>query len=155
MKKLFFVVPILGIGLLLAGCGKVEGGVVNCTLYTNDAVNGYTLNSTYKINYTGEYVDSVESEEIVTSEDTDILNYFETTLTDTYDKTSAAYGGYDYSVNNDGSKVVSTVTIDYKKMDLEQFITDQPTLKSYSKDNKLLVEGVKTMYESMGATCSE
>ena len=51
------------------------------------------------------------------------------------------------------NEIISDVFIDYKKMDLEQFVTDQPVLKSYMKDGKLTVEGIKSIYTSMGATC--
>lgn len=154
MKKLIFIVPIFI--LCLTGCSEeLESGVINCTLSSNDVVNGYQLNSTYKINYKGDYVESVETEEIVTSDDSAILDYFETTIKDTYDKTSSAYGGYDYSVVNENGKVISIVTIDYNEMNLEQFVTDQPVLKSYVENNKMLVSGIKSMYEGMGATCSE
>jgi len=158
MKKIAVVLPILGIGLLLTGCNTdetLETKTIDCTLSTNDVINEYELKSIYKINYQGDYVVSVDTKEVITSEDTTVLDYFEATLKDTYSKTSEAYGGYDYQVVKDEGKVTSTVKIDYNKMDLEKFITDQPTLKSYVKDNKLLVTGVKSMYETMGATCSE
>ena len=38
-------------------------------------------------------------------------------------------------------------------MNLKQFVNDQPSLKSYVKDDKLLIDGIKLIYESMGATC--
>ena len=154
MKKLLFLIPIFM--LILTGCGETESNEVksiSCTLSTNDVVNGYQLNSTYKINYVDKYVKTVETEEIVTSDNETIIDTFEETLNNTYQKTNEAYGGYDYKVTKENGKVTSKVTIDYSKMNLQQFITDQPTLKSYSKDNKLLVEGIKEMYTSLGATC--
>ena len=153
MKKLVFLLPILVI--LSVGCEKEDTEVksISCTLSTNDVVNGYQLNSVYKINYVDKYVKSVNTEEIVTSENEDIINTFEETLNNTYQKTNEAYGGYDYKVTKEVGKVTSTVTIDYSKMNLEQFINDQPSLKNYSKDNKLLLEGIQKMYESLGATC--
>ena len=39
-------------------------------------------------------------------------------------------------------------------MDLDKFIEDNEAMKSFvNKDNKLTVDGVKAMYESIGATC--
>lgn len=150
MKKLVLFVPI--ILLSLTGCG-VETGTINCTLNSNDVVNGYKLDSEYKINYTGEYVDSVETLEVVTSDSEDILDTFETTISDTYKATSEAYGGYTYEVTREDGKVSSKVTIDYNEMDIEQFVEDQPTLESFVENGKMLVEGVKAIYESSGATC--
>lgn len=150
MKKFIFVLPILAI--CLTGCGDKKG-IIECELSSNDVVNGYALNSTYKINYNGDFVTSVDTEEIVSSENDELLNNFETTLNDTYYKTNTAYGGYTYNVVKENGKVVSTVTIDYSKMNIEQFVKDQPSLKTYVKDNKLLAEGIQALYESMGATC--
>ena len=151
MKKLILLVPALL--FILTGCGTVETGTINCTLSSKDVVNGYELESEYKINYTGDYVETVDTIETVTSEDQSVLDYFEKTIKDTYDATSKAYGGYTYDVTNENGKVVSNVTIDYNKMNLEQFIADQPTMKSYVENDKFLVEGIKALYESMGATC--
>jgi len=156
MKKVLFLLPILAI--TLTGCfntktDELTEKSISCTLSTNDVVNGYQLNSTYKINYTGDFVKSVETEEVVTSENETIIDTFEETLNNTYKKTNEAYGGYDYKVTRETGKVTSKVFIDYSKMNLEQFIKDQPSLSSYSKDNKLLVEGIKQMYTSLGAKC--
>lgn len=151
MKKFIFLLPIFI--LCLTGCGNEKTGSIVCTLSSKDAVNGYQLNSTYKINYKGEIVESVETEEVVTSDKEEILSTFETSLNNTYKKTNDTYGGYTYKVTKEDGKVTSKVTIDYSKMDIEQFVTDQPALKSYVKDNKLLTDGLKSMYETLGATC--
>ena len=147
MKKYILLLPVLAI--CLVGCGEKEGTIV-CDLSSKDVVNGYELKSTYKINYNGDFV---ETEEIVISDSDDLLNTFETTLNDTYKKTNDAYGGYTYNIVKENNQIVSNVTIDYSKMNLEQFAKDQPALKSYIKDNKMLTEGIQSLYESMGATC--
>lgn len=151
MKKL--VLLIVYMLLTLGNEGQEEVGIIVCTLSTNDVVNGYKLDSEYKINYKGDTVESVETTEIITSESEYILDYFETTIDDTYRKTHETYGGYTYNVTNENGKVTSKVTIDYNVMNLRQFVEDQPVLKSYIKDDKLLVEGLKMIYESNGATC--
>ena len=56
-------------------------------------------------------------------------------------------------VTREEKKVTSDVTIDYSEMDIKEFVEDQPTLNSYVEDGKFLVEGIKALYESMGATC--
>lgn len=151
MKKFLFIIPVLVVSLLV-GCGN-KGGTIECTLSSKDVVNGYELNSTYKIKYTNDYVNSVETVEVVSSDNSEVLDYFKKNLEDTYKKTNENYGGYDYNVTKDQNKVTANVTIDYSKMNLDQFIKDQPALKSYTKDGKLLVDGVKSLYEAMGATC--
>lgn len=153
MKKLLWIIPIL---LLVAGCGKAEKkGSITCTYSTNDVINGYKLEARYTLNYSGDYATSVDTEEIVTSENEDILKTFEDTLNQTYSATDNAYGGYDFKVTNENNKVVSKVTIDYTKMDIASLAKDQPSLASYIKNDRLTVEGVKSIYTTMGATCNE
>ena len=151
MKKLLVFVPIFF--LALTGCGKAKTGTIECTLNTKDAINGFELNSTYKINYTGNYIDSVNSVETISSEKEELLSAFEKQLNTTYETANKVYGGYTFDVTNKNGKVVSKADIDYSKMNLKQFTKDQPTLNQFVKDDKLLVEGIKSLYESMGATC--
>lgn len=150
MKKFFVFLPILLLSLV--GCDEKSGTLV-CTLSSNDVINGYKLDSIYKINYFGKTVKSVETIETVISDSSETIDYFETTLNDTYKKMNDSYGGYVYNVTKEDGKVVSNVTIDYSKVNIEQLVKDQPLLKSYVDDNKLLLGGLKSMYESMGATC--
>ena len=90
---------------------------------------------------------------MVDSDVSSILDTLEETLNSTYSASNDAYGGYIYKITRSDNEIISDVFIDYKKMDLEQFVTDQPVLKSYMKDGKLTVEGIKSIYTSMGATC--
>ena len=130
-----------------------KSGSITCSLYSKDVVNNYELTSTYTINYTGEFVDSVNTKEVVDSDVSSILDTLEETLNSTYSVSNDAYGGYTYKITRSDNEIISDVFIDYKKMDLEQFVTDQPVLKSYMKDGKLTVEGIESIYTSMGATC--
>ena len=130
-----------------------ESGSITCSLYSKDVVNNYELTSTYIINYTGEFVDSVNTKEVVDSDVSSILDTLEDTLNSTYSASNDVYGGYTYKITRSDNEIISDVFIDYKKMDLEQFVADQPVLKSYMKDGKLTVEGIKSIYTSMGATC--
>lgn len=150
MRKFALLIPVLL--LCLTGCGA-KTGTINCTLSSNNVVNGYKIESEYKINYKGDTVESVETLEVVTSSSNQLLDYFETSLNESYSKMNDNYGGYDYSVTKEEGKVSSKVKIDYNKMNIEQFVKDQPALKSYVSGNKLLTDGVKSLYESMGATC--
>ncbi len=151
MKK-YFVVLTLVMLLCLTGCGSKEGKI-KCTLSSKDAVNDYSLKSTYTINYKGDLVETVDTVEEVTSDKSEVLEVFETQLKETYDKMNKTYGGYKFDVVKKDNKVTSTVNINYGKMKMDQLVKDQPSLKNYVKDNKLKVEGLKAMYKSMGATC--
>lgn len=147
--------------LLLTGCGKqvedkkeeVKTGTIKCSLSSKDVVNGYSLEAEYNINYKGEIVESVKTTETVLTTKKNLLNQFEKTFNDTYKAVSDAYGGYDYKVTKEKDKVISVVTIDYNKMNLEQFVKDQPTLKDYVEGGKLKVTGLEELYKAAGATC--
>lgn len=152
MKK--FIVLLPAMLLLLTGCGE-KTGTIKCTLEQDQSSLGYTLNSEYNINYKGDLVESVETKEIVKSDSKEVLESFETTLNETYGQLDKKYGGYDFKVTNKDGQVVSDVKIDYNKMDIKQYASDEPTLKSFVKDDKLTVEGLKSMYKTLGATCEE
>lgn len=154
MKKFIYGALAIGILFLLSGCGAKEK-TIECTLSSNDKINGYQLNSTYTIYAKGDSVEKVVTKEEVTSDSEEILNYFESTLKTTYEAADKAYGGYQYSVDKKDNKVVSDVTIDYNKMNVKQYVTDVPALKNYVKNDKLTVEGLTSLYEGMGATCKK
>lgn len=149
MKKHILFILIL---LFLTGCQN-KTGTINCTLSSNDEVNGYKLDSEYKINYIDDYVNSVEIIEIFTSNSKDIVDTFETTLNKSYEAMSKTYGGYTYSVIKEGNKLTSKVNINYNEVDIEKYIKDENVLKTYVKAGKILIEGIKETYENMGATC--
>ncbi len=116
-------------------------------------MNGYETTSKFAIYYTGDYVDKVETVETVTSESEDFLDNMEEYINSTYDAMNSAYGGYSYEVIREDGSIVSNVVIDYSKMDLELYITDQPTMSNYVENDKFLVEGIVDIYEEAGATC--
>ena len=142
----------LGI-ILLTGCGDKKQ-VSKCTLNSDQSASGYTINSTYEIYSTNDIVSSVKTKEVVTSKNTTILAYFEDLLNKQYKSASETYGGYTYKVTNKDGKVTSEVTINYDKMNLSKFVKDNASMKSYvNKSNKLTLDGVKKIYEGLGATC--
>ena len=135
----------------LTGCET--NGTINCTLSSKDVINGYELQSNYKINYEGKYALNVETEEIVTSDSEEVLDYFEEQLNNSYKTLNETYGGYNFNISREDGKLTSKVSLDYSKMNVEQYVNDSPTLKEYTEDNKLLKDGLVSLYESLGATC--
>lgn len=145
MKKLVLFVCLL----MLCGCGSKT---MKCE--STSKQEKYTINSSYTVHSGGGIVKKVESVETVESKDEEFLKTVEDNFNKQYKYNSETYGGYDYKVTNKDGKVVSTVTINYKKMDLEKFIKDNQAMKSYANDkNKITLDGLKKMYESMGAKC--
>jgi len=154
MKKCLKSLALVMAILLMTGCGADKETVKKCTLVSNNAAQGYKLESEYNVYSKGDVVSKVVTKEVVTSDNESILTYFEDYLTQTYNATNETYGGYTNKVTNEDGKVVSETTIDYNKMDLEQYVKDNSVMKSYvNSDNELLTEGVIKVYEQLGATC--
>lgn len=152
MKRKFLMI-IPAILLFLVSCEKE--GQISCNAHTKDVINGYELDASFLIDYKGNYVTSVETKEIVTSDDEDILSYFDEILTDTYKVMDEEYGGYTHKITKKDNKIISDVTIDYSKMDIKQLVKDQPSYKLFVKNDKILVDGIISIYKSAGATCDE
>ena len=71
----------------------------------------------------------------------------------TYLNQNAKYGGYTNKVSIDGNKLTSVTDIDYSKVDLNQMSKDNSIINNYVKNGKLELEGIKKIYEALGATC--
>jgi len=156
MKKVLKVFSVMLVSILLFGCGEKNSKefVKTCEMTSNDPANGYKLSSVYKIYGTSNVVDKVVTTETVESEDEETLDYFKEYLSTTYDTYNKAYGGYKNEIKKSEGELISETTIDYSKMDLEKYIEDNSAMKNYvNSDNQLLLEGVISIYESLGATC--
>ena len=129
-----------------------------CGKEMSDSLNkcphcGYKVKATYTMYYEGDYVNRVHSLEVVDADSKDVLDYFEKSVKETYKELKSKYSGYSYKVTNDGSTVTSDATIDYSEMDLDAYVKDNSEFGSYVKDGKVLFSKLKTLYQSMGATC--
>lgn len=156
MKKGFKILFISLFVFLLAGCDDGKEIVTKCELTSNQVASGYSLDSTYEIYSKSGVVNKVKTKEVVTSDQEDVLTYFETYLNKSYKTASDAYGGYTYKVKKSDNKVSSDVTIDYNKMDLDKFVSDNSSIKAFvNKKNQVTLEGVTKIYESLGATCEK
>ena len=155
MKKVFAFGGAFCALLILTACGTTKKeGTVSCTLHQKNVLANYELDSTYKIYYQGDVVNKVETVEVIASDDAEVLSLFEDTLNTTYKTMNDTYGGYDYSVKNESNKVTATTTIDYTKLDLLQLVQDDTSMKSIvNADNKITLDGIKSLYTQMGAEC--
>lgn len=152
--KYIKILSLVFIVVLLAGCGDNKEFTKTCTATMNDTVNGYKLDTEYKIYGKGKIATKVVTVETVTSKDQDKLDYFEKTLKETYDSINEIYGGYTNNITNKDGKVVSETTIDYTKMDVEKYVKDNSVMKSYvNSKNEMLASGIQQVYEALGATC--
>ena len=154
MKKSLALVSLVICAILVSGCQEKEDYVVKCTLSQNNVLGNYQIESTYEITTDGKIAKRVKTIETITSENDVFLDSMNTTLKTTYETMNNAYGGYVFDVYQEDGKVVSTVSIDYTSLNLDKLLTDQPTMKSYANEaNQLTLEGIKSMYTAMGATC--
>lgn len=161
--------------LFITGCGTKEeketklptnlveeikidttGSAAVCTAeYDYSDTQGYATGSKFAIFADeNEIVTKIITQEIVVSNDNDILDIFQDSLERNY-STFSQYGGYDYEITIDGNKLISNVTIDYTKADLKTMASDNESLKIYlNDDNKFTLNSVKSMYMSSGAECN-
>ena len=151
MKKSIIMLSLIAVCVLITGCGNNKEFTKKCVIHNDVLSQGYKLDSEYNIFGKGR----VETTEIVTSDNQEILDYFEDYLNDTYVDANENYGGYTkINVTNSNNKVVSNIEIDYTKMDLEKFVQDNPGVSAYiNSNNAMTTEGIVSMYEALGATC--
>ena len=66
------------------------------------------------------------------------------------------YKGYTINITNKDGKVISKIKVDYNKMNLDKYTSENPALKDYiNKNGKITLDGMKKMYSSLGATCNK
>lgn len=141
--------------VLLTGCKGKEVKTI-CKSSSNQTASDYKTNLVYTIYSSNDLVNRIELNEVIESKNNTVLAYYEKQLQELYKSNNDLYKGYDYKITNKDGKVTAKVTIDYSKMDMKKFVTENPAMKDFvNKDNKLLLEGAKAMYESSGATCDK
>ena len=168
MKKRNIIFTLVGISLVLTGCGESkkedleknisdnikieeEGAKLVCTTDYDYSDLNYTLGSKYVVFADDkDKVTKVISTEIISSNDKSKLDEFENYLNQNHDAASK-YNGYTYTINREGNKVTSSVTIDYKEFDLSKFLSDT---ESDDKD-ELTLDSIEKKYVSLGAKCNK
>lgn len=124
-----------------------------CTLSKTNFMSWTSLESTYKINYNGEYVNSVDTVEIVNSDDEQVIEYYKDAVEELY-KPYKNLKYYDYDIKATKDTLTSKVTINYEKIDMDKFVEINPEGAAFFvKDNKISLEKLVEYYEMIGATC--
>ena len=126
---------------------------VTCTLHQDNSSQGYVLDGTYTLTYTDGLVDSVHTVEKVVSSSPQILEYFKTSVGNTYADLNSNYGGYRYTTTISGTTFEAVTDIDYSVMNVDKYANDNPSIKPYVRDGKMTVEIVLASYRQMGASC--
>ena len=154
MKKvLFSIALVFMVAIFLTGC-EIPEKKITCKLTSNQESSGYVLNTTYTIFYKESIVSKINIQEEIKSDSETILSYFEKYLKEQYDSNKELYGGYTNEVTKKDKTVNTNVTVDFNELNINKYIEDNPAMKSFvDSNNKMKVSGMKTLYESMGATC--
>ena len=139
--------------LYLSGCSNQEG-IVSCSINKSEELFGYNINSVYFIKYRDNYVIEVIGKDIITSEFNDILDNLEEELKNGFQELEDLYSGHDYDIFRDANKLIFNLNINFKDLNLEEYIKDIPLLTKYYKNNKLLKEGLIAYYEDGGYICN-
>lgn len=148
-KYLFLAVTMLVV-FLVTGCSSSEEKTMTCTRTMNQS--GMKTNLNYKVTYSGDYVNRVQSEESIETSDTNTLNTYKEQIEKIYTPyKDIKY--YTYNVTIDGNKLVSTVDINYAKIDTKKLIEIDSANSQLINDGKVKLSSVKSLYEQLGATC--
>ena len=175
MKKNKLLIILFALVLIVTGCSKKEEDttktgsdtnttvedktntsdtkILTCTADKTDEL-GSTIEAVYKVTYKDEYVDLIETEEKVTSDNSQVLDYYKEAIESIY-LPYKDLDHYDYNVIQKDNQVISTTKIDYSSIDTDKMIEINSAMKSLIKDGKIKVSDVKSLYESsqVGATC--
>ena len=148
-KYLFLAVTMLVV-FLVTGCSSSEEKTMTCTITMNQS--GMKTNLNYKVTYSGDYVNRVQSEESIETSDTTTLNTYKEQIEKIYTPyKDVKY--YTYNVTVNGNKLVSTVDINYAKIDTKKLIEIDSANSQLINDGKVKLSSVKSLYEQLGATC--
>lgn len=152
MKKKFLLAILLVMTLVVTGCDtKEETKTLNCSL-NGTIMEGIESNSNYKVTYQGDYVQLIETEEKIISDNKTYLETLQQTVESMYSPYKDVEH-YDYEVKVDGNTLTSKTTIDYSKIDTNKMIEINSAIGTLMEDGKLKVDDIKQLYNQMGITC--
>ena len=147
-KRSLLLIMIVGV-LFITGCNKTT----KCTLESKE--DAYKLSSEYKGTYDGKKnVVSVESKEVVTSDDEAVLDTFEESIK----QQLGVYKDlkhYDYNIDRKGNKITQTTKINYAKLDIDKFTSINSATSSMFNNGKLQLDTILSVYKALGAKCEE
>lgn len=151
MKKYINLILIICLSLLLAGCRESKN-VLKCSSLSKQS--NYSIKTNYEIESSKDIVEKVIIEQIIESNDSNILDEFKRQFLEQYKANNISYGGYKYSVKIKENKLTAKIDIDYDKVDMQKFIKDNGAMKDYvNKKNQFTLNSAKKLYQSTGAKC--
>ncbi len=148
MKKNIIITIAIG-SLLLTGCGTEEQELMECSRSMNQ--NDLEMINSYEVLYTGDYVDSIKTIEIVKA-DIDTLETLEGSLSSIYDE-YVKLEGYSNEVTIEGDTLTSVTNVDYNVIDTDKMLEIDSANGLLIKDGKVKVDDIESTYTSMGIMC--
>lgn len=129
-----------------------ENNTMNCVY--NISKSGINMDSSYIVNYEDDYVISIKSIEKFTSDDLTALDLLKKQIEEKYlPYKNLEY--YDYNIEIEGNTVISTVNIDYSKIDTDKMIEIDASNSQVIKDGKIRLSTIEKMYKSIGVNCTK
>lgn len=115
----------------------------------------YKVKSEYVVTYDGKKnVVKVDSKEVVSSSDEAVLDQFEETVKAQLDQfEDVKY--YDFSIDRKKGELIEKININYAKMDVDKFLSLNPTASSMFENGKVKYDTIISVYKSLGAKCEE
>lgn len=153
MKKRYLLLAvIIPIIFLVTGCTPLKNVEKSMTCSRSMNQNDMRTNLNYKVFYKNNYVTRVKSEESIETSSTSTLNTYKEQI----EKIYSPYKDikfYQYNVTINGNKLVSTVDINYEKIDTKKLIEIDSANSQLIKNGKVKLSDVRSLYEQLGATC--
>lgn len=153
MRKRVLFSLVLTVLLTITGCNanSEQEKVLTCTR-TATISDGIKMDLNYKATYKGEYVQLVETTEKIITDNTAYLEAYKSSVENLYSPYKKIEH-YNYNVEIKDNTLISTTKIDYSKIDTNKLIEIDSANESLIKDGKIKIDDIKSLYESMGATC--
>ena len=149
-KRLKFLVGFAFLVLLVTGCDNNSIQTMTCTRTMNQ--NNIQTSLKYVVNYHGNYVTRVKSVETIETDNFNILDTYKEQVETIYNSyKDVKY--YEYNVEIVDNKLISTVDINYEKIDTDKLLEIDSSNGQLIKDGKIAVADIKTVYENLGAIC--
>lgn len=158
MKKSKVVIIILISLLMICGCSKENNKKnadksLTCTYTQSDVNKTYESKSVVDIYTKDNYVTKVVSKETIKASDVAALESLESSYKTAYDSMNEKFKGFTYEFKKEKNTMIFKLTIDYAKMDVASYVAESDGLTKYFEDGKIKTDGIKALYESLGATC--
>ena len=150
--KNLWVVALLSISFLsLVWCGNSQK-ITTCTV--NLVPEDWTKREgIYRMIHDGKYVNSVETIETIESNDKEILDKIKSILENSY-RPFKNLEYFDYNIEETDNMLITKVTINYAKININKYIQLFPQASNFVSDGKIPLDSLKALYGMMdGATC--